>query len=207
MKTFNWRGKKGTYIISLITMLSLMSIFLKSFYWPVGGVDKRKILVGILVFIGVGLVPILAAKISFFHNIVQKCIDDAHEWFAKIKEKKLAIVSCMSWALMGFGASGLLTMAVSKIIFHKGFNSHIYYALLAVVFGILFLVSMWKETEIKPEKVVVLLAVVMGVFCISVTPCRVGVSWDDEIHYAKTLEISNALNGIMYQADDKNIED
>ncbi len=64
-------------------------------------------------------------------------------------------------------------------------------------------VVMWKKASNNIELLFVFIALVRGIFRITVTPNRTGVSWDDEIHYERTLEISDFLNGVRYRVDKK----
>lgn len=59
--------------------------------------------------------------------------------------------------------------------------------------------------ENKVESIVFLLIMLLGGTTILTSPPTVGVSWDDEVHYSRVLDIANAFNGIDYEADNKNI--
>lgn len=58
----------------------------------------------------------------------------------------------------------------------------------------------------KMEIIFAVVALVLGVFYISVSPDTVGVSWDDEIHYGRTVTLVSFLSGgTYYYADEDQI--
>lgn len=205
MKKWDIKGKKAVYVLALVSMLVLMAIFTNSFYWPYEEISKRKILVGVIVFVGIVVVPILVVKLRPCYQIVEKGLCNIKRNIENIKKSKKTILGFAGYGFGGIAMSGIITFLVSRYVLQTSYNTRMFYTMLAILGLMLPVIYMWKNAGLNPEKVFVVISLVLGLFCISVTPCRVGVSWDDEIHYARTLEISNALNGIMYQADEKNI--
>lgn len=207
MKTSKWENKKVIYSITLISMLILTIIFLNSFYWPYEELSKRKMLVAAIAVIFVAVIPVVVVKNIFLCECISRMIknvEQAIEWL-KVNKKKVLLYGGV--ILLGSVLAFTATRFLSKYILHKVFNMHLFYTI--IVFGVLGLIVkiMWKSIANHPEKLYVVIALTVGIYAIAVTPARVGVSWDDEIHYARALEISNFLNGIMYDADEKNIAD
>ncbi len=207
MQIYNIKNRKQVYITVLLTMIILMAIFANSFYWPYEEFSRRKLLVGLIIFGGVVIIPILAAKFAVFYGIVQKIVQCVNNVAEKIWERKRRIAFFVCSVLAVIGVAYILTYVISRFGLQTEYNVHLFYTIVAITALILSVILMWKYAAQKPERVFVIAALILGLFCIGVTPNRVGVSWDDEIHYARTLEISNFLNGIMYEADDKNIRE
>lgn len=207
MQICNIKNRKQVYILVLLVMAILMAVFANSFYWPYEEFSKRKFLVGLIVFCGVVIVPVLAVTIEEFYRRVKKYIHCVNCIAEKIWERKKRVAFFLCIALVGMGLSWVATYIVSRFMLQTEYNLHLFYTIVAVGAIVLFAIFMWKNAAQKPESIFVVIALILGIFCIGVTPDRVGVSWDDEIHYARTLEVSNFLNGIMYEADEKNIRE
>lgn len=201
----NLKTRKMNYLVVLVVMLGVSVVFLNSFYWTYEGIGKRKLLVWTIVFLLIGIVPILSVGINYFYKVIEKMACLLKETLAYIRDnkKKLALFLIITFA--GIALSVVLTGVVSKLIFHTAFNRRLLYTLIALLMMSLTVAFLWKSVAQKPEMLFVALALVMGIFSINVTPSRVGVSWDDEIHYTHVLEVADALNGIRYEADTKNI--
>lgn len=199
------KTKKGIYTLTVVTMLILSVIFLNSFHWSYKAISKRKILVGAIVFFLIVIVPILSVKIEVLYRLIKQGILGVENLAKRMKEKKKKIANFVGKAVIIIFLAGLATYLVSRFVLRTEFNLYLFYTLLAIALIGLFSTFLWKNAAGSPEKIFVVIAVTLGIFCIGVTPNRVGISWDDEIHYARTLEISNFLNGIMYKADEKNI--
>lgn len=205
MRRGNFRQELKTYIIALVTMLVLTAIFLNSFYWPYDELSKRKIVVWFIAFLAVTVVPILLVKISIFNSFIKKSIHSLVNGFQYIQENKIKIIIFLSIMLTGVFLSNLATQIVSVKLLKTEFNPKLFETFIALISIIVAMSFVWKVASERKECVFVIVALIMGIFSIGVTPNRVGVSWDDEVHYRKTLEISNVLNGITYLADERNI--
>lgn len=203
----NLKSRKSTYLLMLFSMLVLMIVFLNSFYWPYEEMSKRKILVGIITIIGVGIIPIVFVRVSFLYEFVsgiQRCIVNVGY---KMKEHKNKLILFSVLAILGIVLSYMIAYIFSKYVLHTSYNIKLFYIVVAVIIIIMLLSALWKNAEKKPERIFAVISIVLGLICVNVTPSRVGVSWDDEIHYERTLELSNFLNGIVYKADEKNIQE
>ena len=199
------RSRKEVYILVLISMLVLMTIFLNSFYWPYREMSKRKLLIGVIAFFGVVIVPALTVSIKRFYTFLDKKISYAIGFLKSIKIKKILLIIFVIF--IGMGITYLTAYILSTFIFTNIYNKYLFYTLLALagIGGITGL--LWRDAKSRVHIIFTFFALMMGLYSIGVTPNRVGVSWDDEVHYEKVLEIANVFNGITYKADDKNIED
>lgn len=206
MQTGSKNEKRRVYFATLFLMSAIMFVFCNSFYWSYQEISKRKIFVGVIVFICVVIVPILSVKLTFFYEFVKGCIQCVKSGIAKAKNSKKRILSFVVIVIGAVGLAYIATNVISRYILHTTYNVRMFYLFVALESVALFVGVAWKTAARKPENIFLVVALILGLFCIGVTPNKVGVSWDDQIHYAKTLEIANFCNGIMYDADVKNIQ-
>lgn len=207
MKKNGVLSKKKIYSVVLVSMLFLTVIFLNSFYWPYAEISKRKLLVGIIAFILVVIIPVLCAKITILYEDINNIIGKFKIVIERAKHNQKNIIVFLCALVLGIGLSGALTYLISTYILRTEFNVRMLYLILCIFEIVLLMVYAWKTASKKPEKVFFCIAIIVGLFCICATPNKVGISWDDQIHYQRTLSISNFLNGIMYHADEKNINE
>jgi len=207
LQKHNSKNGKKIYLVSLLIMIFSMAIFANSFYWPYEEFSNRKLLALVIVLFGIIVVPLLSIKIHILSKYIQKILNNIIKTIEKARQNKKRVVFYAGFILFGFGLAYVLTYIVSLLVLRSGFNVRLLYVVLALMGIVVCLIVKWKSVAQKPEKIFAIFALILGLFCIGVTPDRVGVSWDDEIHYARALEISNVFNGIMYEADIKNITD
>lgn len=206
MQTDTKNEKRRVYFATLFLMSAIMFVFCNSFYWSYQEISKRKMFLGVIVFIFVVIVPILSVKLTFFYEFVKECIQCVKRGISKAKNNKKRILFLIFIVIGAVGLAHIATNVINRYISHTTYNVRMFYLFITLESMALFVGFVWKKAARKPENVFLLVALILGLFCIGVTPNKVGVSWDDQIHYAKTLEIANFCNGIMYDADVKNIE-
>ena len=205
MQKHNAKNNKKIYVVTLIIMILLMTIFANSFYWPYQEYSNRKLLVWLIVLLGIIIVPILSIRINIFSVCVKKILKKAIQTIEKARQNKKAIVVGICFIVVSLALSCVLTYFLSLVVLKSAFNIRLLYVVLTLLGIVFFVVTNWKKAAERPEKMFAIFALMLGLFCIGVTPDRVGVSWDDQIHYGRTLEISNFLNGIKFEADINNI--
>lgn len=207
MRTNDVKDKKQVYVFMLLFMLICTAVFLNSLYWPYEEISKRKILVVFFAFASVIIVPVLSVKSVFFYENVNRIIRCIKNSIVKTKKEKKRISILVLMIIGGGGLSHIATVLISRYIQKNTYNIHLFCLCVTIFALVISSIFMWKSAAKKVENVFLVVALILGVFCISVTPSRVGVTWDDEKHYAWTLEISNWANGVMYEADEKNIRE
>ena len=205
MKTNILKEKKGVYISVLITVLAFSVIFLNSFYWPYEEISKRKIFVWAVAIGATIIIPILSVKVSALYHFVQNIGQSVLKGFAWLKKNKTRIIWFLVIMFLGIVLSDVVTFIINEKFLKTEYNPKMFETFVALLTLIVAMSFIWKVASERRECVFVIIALIMGIFSISVTPNRVGISWDDEVHYRKTLEISNVLNGITYLADERNI--
>lgn len=203
----NFKRKKEIYFFVLLIMLLSTAVFLNSFYWPYEEISKRKLLVGMIAFFCIAILPILCVKISVFYKFWEKVVKKVETIIEEVKHNQKRIMVLLGIIVIGIGLSGVATYLICTFMLQTTFNVRMFYLIVSICAIILLMILTWKTASKKTENIFFCVAMIIGLFCIGVTPDKVGVSWDDQIHYQNTLKISNFLNGIMYTADEKNINE
>lgn len=201
------KRKTRYYIVMLLLVTSLGGIFLNSFCWPNNEIGKRRLFVWVLTLVGVMAIPILSVQVQCFYRVVDRFARYVTEILEGIKNNRKKSFGFVVMAGITIGLSYVFVLALCIILLHKKFNIRLFFTFMTIVVLGIFVSVMRKKIGRNPELFFAFVALIMGIYCIGVTPNRVGVSWDDEIHYANTLELSDFLNGIKYNADTKNIAD
>lgn len=207
MKVQRFFGEKKGSILLFFIMIALSGLFMNSFYWPEGEFLFRRKAIPIAVISGNLIGAVLIFKVKVLDSIGNRWLIKIKKFLCKLRENLKLIGICLGSLILGGMVFTGAVYVFSTFVAHTGFNYRLLFSLMAVEMVVMTIIVMWKESVQKPEVVFVVLALIVGIYSIVVTPTRVGISWDDEIHYARTLEISNYLNGIMYEADVKNIEE
>lgn len=198
---------KKNYISLLIVSIIISILFWNSLYWPENSFKLRKnsilfILVGCVV-----LLPIVMVKIPKLNSFVIKQKDRIESLLAYVKEKKKRIaIGIFEYGLMAMLAY-FITLFLGRYHYHQAFNIYRFFFSFTLLCLILTVFLLRKVAAVKPEILCVIVLLILGVFFIRVSPVLVGVSWDDEIHYERTLNLANFPNGIMYKADVKIIDE
>lgn len=206
MSSREQENRKRVYFLALTCMFVLSIIFLKSFYWPYEVISKRKLFVYAFALFMVVVIPIVCIKNKMLYEFLAKKLVKYTMLIKKNQQCKIHSLLVLLSVALCFLASFVVTHLVCLLIGTE-YNQRMFAFVLALGALFVIMINVWKIASTSIEQVFFLVALIMGIFCIAVTPNRVGVSWDDEIHYARTLEISDLLNGIQYEADEKNIAD
>ena len=207
MKEIGMMNKRKIYVLTLLIMSILAAVFLNSFYWPYDGIDSRKLIVWGIAIGLIVIVPVLVVKIKMFYELFVSIFDSIKHVLGQLMKNKKKIIYFLLTIALGVILSRIAAQIFGVDILKREYNPKIVETFFVLYLILTISVFMWKTLAKRVECFFVIVALILGVFSISVTPNRVGVSWDDEVHYARTLEISNLLNGIMYIADERNINE
>lgn len=203
----NLKNRKRIYLVVVFAMIVVSMIFVNSFYWPHRGIGERKIVVGIVVSFLITFVPLLSISLEKIYDRIKVFVLKIITVIITAKNNKKNTMICGFSIVAVVIISWFITSLLCNYILQKGFNIKLYYTVLAIESIIFAGCYAWNIADKKPEIIYIIIALIMGVFSIAITPDRTGISWDDQIHYDRALELSNVLNGIMYKADEMNIND
>lgn len=196
------RGKN--YILLLLTMIVLNGIFMNSFRWPAwSGYAKRIVVMFLLVAFGVLGFPVLVVKNRTANEKVTRFRNGTAELFHTLIRKRVKVLGVLALYIL----MALLGVNIGKLCAGAEYNSHIGIVIVASLYVVLTVILLWKTCERKPHVLFFAIAMIMGIAYIRIAPGELASSWDDQIHYERALNVANALNGVMYTADEKIIAD
>lgn len=197
--------KSKNYKISLVIMTILMFLYYRSFYWTSPEIGMRKIVEVLIILIGVIVVPVIVVEVPLFNNIVDRISGVCIRFVRYINNNAVKAALVIGLYLVVPALSYIFELCIDSLIYHTEFNIMRFYIITAfnTIVYVCYLVRGIIHT--RPELVFFIVVMIIGVTYVKVTPPIVGLSWDDQIHYERTLYLANALNGISYAADDKMI--
>ena len=198
---------KKKYVSLLIVSLVISILLWNSLYWPESGFNLRKISILLILAGFVFFLPFVLVKVPRLNEFVVRQKDKIESLLVNVKEKKKRIAIC----ILEYGFITLLayfiTLFLGRYHYYQAFNLYRFFFSFTVLCLILTIFLLRKVAAVKPEILCVIVLLILGVFFIKVSPSLLGVSWDDEIHYERTLNLANFPNGIMYKADIKIIDE
>lgn len=194
--------KKRNYFVALAITVAAVLIFNNSLLWPEEGFVKHKILLGGAMLAGVVAIPILVVKISFLNRLCSlgvayffKIVHYLRENWRKLLKYILilAVTAVIAFALeYAVGAAG-----------QTEFNRNHFYLILTVLYLALAVVFFRKSAGERPERFFLVVILLIGTMFVKVSPPILGISWDDETHYARVVNLANFLNGVTRESDNK----
>lgn len=199
--------RKKNYIILLIVVTAVVLLYNNSFYWPSGEFEHRKVIVQLVSIVCILVVPIFAVKIKKINNFICKQRLMLHNLCAFVRKRWKKVCLYLIMYIAALFVAYFFVIIIERFHYHEGFNINRFYLLVTILWLVLTYFLMRKIAFRKPEVMFLLTILIIGTFFIKVSPINLGVSWDDEIHYERTLVLANCANGIMYKADMKNIDD
>ena len=199
----NTKGiEKRNYLIVLIVMTILSILFARSFYWPSWrGYSKRIITEVFIIAFGVIAVPWIVVKVGVLKRWVSVCVSRFSSAWGVLWRNKVRVVCIIAlyvlFALLGYNLAKI-PYAVGKA---DRFNPRFGMLLVAILYLILTFMLLCRIGRKRIDLLFLTTALIIGSAYIRVTPGEIATAWDDQIHYIRTLGLSNGLNGIMYSSD------
>lgn len=111
--------------------------------------------------------------------------------------KKIILMSVA--VIVAITAAATLGLIFSKI-FGLSFTS-IFLLLSAIFITILFFATQTSHVAIHPERCFILVALLFGSYLAFVLPAETNISWDDQIHYKKSLALSYIIDSEYADSD------
>ena len=194
--------QKRNYLIVLIVMIMLSILFARSFYWPSWkGYSKRIITEVLMIAVGITAVPWTAVKVGVLNHWVSVCVFRFTSVWGMIWRNKVRVICIIALYIL----LALLGYNLAKIPYVIGksdrFNPRFGILLVAILYLILTFMLLCRVGRKRIDLLFLATALIIGSAYIRITPGEIATSWDDQIHYVRTLGLSNGLNGIMYSSD------
>lgn len=199
--------KRKNYISLLILSLIISFLYWNSLYWTEKNYEWRKVCICLLIVFCVAFLPFALVRIQRINDYIslkRKEIKKLNS-FAKDNGKRI-LIYCLIYGI-AILLSYLITLILSQFHYKQAFNLYRFFFSLTLVYLTLTIFLLRKIAAVKPEILCLAVILILGVFLIKVSPAIVGVSWDDEIHYERTLNLTNYPSGVMYKADIKMIDE
>lgn len=198
--------KKRNYIVSLVISIVLMAIFANSFYWESDKFNIRRVFEAVIIITFISIVPFILVK--FFNSLITRICTSFINLTQYIKYNIVKVMLYLVGLVLAVLVARILENAIVIFIYGGSYmNDHIRIVMYAIIFIIINLFVFRKKISRRPDLIFILVALVTGVTLILVSPAFTGVSWDDEIHYNRTLSIANVFNGVYYTSDSRVINE
>ena len=192
---------KRNYFVTLAIMTVLAVLFWRSLYFTDKTATAIKILDVFVVFVLVIVLPILFVKVRSLNSFVTSVIESFPR---AIKQLKTDLKEVIIW-IAAYGITIAVIVAGNCLYDHKvratysNWNRILLFVAIALIIGVL--IKYRNECYEKAHIVFALIALILGLLFIIISPAGVGLSWDDQIHYGRTLIISSVFDGTLYEAD------
>jgi len=183
----------------------LIVLFNRSLIYPKGEMGLRHILVLIISFFGTMVLPPLLVFVKPFADYTERFFDGLRAGLSALRKNPgrvlkvlLAVVLCV-----------LAAFLFEKLILSGGgsFNLCRFYFCAGSFLILLTLFFFRRSAFQKVELLFLLVAGLAGSAFILSSPRHIGVTWDDETHYARVISLSGFFDHSKYEADGRMILD
>lgn len=189
------------------TCLCILIIFDRSLMFVTEQMSTRKLLVigaNIAVLV---LVPVACAWIRVLGRMVDTWIQRCGQALQYLKSNGRRVLAGITSVLAIYAVAWLLEGALLSNILGQPVNVCRRWFLFAV--GCMGFV-IWRYRSCageKPQQLFAWLAFISGSLLILVMPATTGVSWDDETHYRRSIEMANVVDGSRLEAESRLLQD
>lgn len=175
----------------------MAAVFLKAINWE-NNIYLKKILLDICIALCMIISPLFMIANSKFVDSIQRIKQRVNTFLTANKKRNiifLVLLVLTSIAVYCVGTS-LMDWSKYRCIFWIGASLFI------------FIVIFYHDSLAKNVHILFFCSVmIIGSLYVCEYPSIVGISWDDEIHYARTLKLANVFDGVYYEADTKIISE
>lgn len=147
------------------------------------------------------LMSVVMSVIPYCGNMFDRAVIKIKQaWSYVVSHPKLILLYAALVVFIGI-FSVIIECIVVQVLDYDYFKK--YEALMIFVIGIIALAAfiLRKVTAEKPQYLFVIIVLSLGCFNILASPKFVGISWDDEIHYGRTVYCSYGATGKIPYAD------
>lgn len=200
-------SKRCRYFVLLIFCVTGMVIFDRSLVFMSPQMTIHKLIVIALNIFVIGVVPFAFALIPW----LARATDAMLRWFMKCIEKiqrnwkKLLLY--IGLGVAGWGAAWLLeTCIISRVLHEAANDSRRVFVFTIILLGIA-VYGFRKRAGQKPEQFFVVVALILGGMLIRISPATLGITADDETHYARVLAEANLFDGSCLDVEQKMLDE
>ena len=192
--------KNNTLFVAGINTVITVLFLSGQYYSSAIGAKRAAIILFAVIFLML-ILPLLTWVWKWMNQTAGKVRISAENVMNYVKNNPKKVLSGIALYLIAMIAAAFITLLVSN---GKGRNFitplfHMSAALLSLPVTLYLL---RKKLGTKPELLFAALIMTSGIFFINASPVELGITWDDEAHYERSLSISYLPSGIIYAADD-----
>lgn len=137
---------------------------------------------------------------SVENKVWKKCVTQFNKLIKCCKDKKVEYIVNILGVCACIGISILLEILISRLDFLEyttvgAFNEYRFLFVLIILLCLGIIIRKHKQFKYHPEKIYFMLFIVIGILFVLVMPSEAEISWDESIHYWKSVGVSHALSG------------
>lgn len=193
----NLKRYKKLYMLIQIVMIILAVIFYKAINWSSARTIKRMgfdvIILGVII-----LSPFLLINTQKIVDLLVTMWEKTVCFFENNKKRNIIFI------ILVIVGSLMLSLIGRDIAQWSGYRFKFWEVVFLLVLSVLFYHKLFSN---KIHVFFFCSMMLIGSLFVCEYPSVVGVSWDDQIHYARALKLANSFDGVNYEADVKIISE
>ena len=199
--------RKKNFLTVFIVDLIFTVLFYRAHYWTSNTTFSIKLRTYVVCLILLVLIPLL----SYFWNTFNTSVGDLRkkiiDKFSKIKEIHIKdviifLIPYIVGAVIAWVVGHIAAYILHLKLENWDYNDVVYWCCLTAS---IVLITCWKfrkSASKNVEKFFLVISLIVGTFFICASPIEVGISWDDEIHYSRIMDVLDYFDGQGYQFED-----
>lgn len=193
-------NKKIKFVITFILMFIIVALFNNALNWSEYSKVANKVIVTIINLTLMILIPI---SVTFFKPVagyIDSCIFKVGKQIKNICSNRKVIIKYV----ILFGIFVFVACAVEcgiVLLTNSQFSMHRFFFEVASATLIFIFVVCHKIAYERTEVLFAVIALIMGITFIVVSPRHLLVSWDDETHFIRSVSLADAVDNTKYTAE------
>lgn len=199
-------SRRQIVIFTTIVMVVLVAIFNHAMCWLDSGMTWNRFLVWGLSIAGVICIPFIVGYVEPVFRLANRVADKII--FVKtiiLFHKKQVGIGALIYTSMTYFVWLLVKLTTSDLM--EGFQICRFWFLWGCVSLAFFLIVFSRISSVKVEMVFAGVALILGMTTIFSGPRYVGITPDDETHFARSISLVSLFDGVKYEAETKMLED
>ncbi len=181
-------------------VIILLGLFCNSMLWLDGVAAWHKLFVAFICIAGFVGIPALV----YLNEPIYTFVDCQIHKFMKIFRWVRYNYSELIFEISIYGLIVLATLLFDIFILSKAYGETNHYRftfLIAIVTAVYILIRLYKAIANRVEIVFAALALILGMGTILASPRFTAYTWDDDIHYARSVSLASVFDFVKYDAD------
>lgn len=198
--------RKKNFLTVFIVDVILSILFYKSHYWLDTTTFSIKLRTYVVCLILIVFIPLFSyywkAFNTFVGNLRKKLINIIFKIKSiHVKDVIIFLIPYIVGAVIAWGVGHLAAHLLHLKLDNWDYNDVVYWCCLVAS---IVLITCWKfrkSASKNIEKFFFIITLIVGSFFICASPVEVGISWDDEIHYQRVMNMLDYFDGHGYQVE------